>query len=144
MKTCGSPQTLPPTQHSFNSIKMYTIMSVSFHHTPNQWHDPLPWWVKQHHLHTFTNSLQADRLSSSQTLPVIAPGSSSSLTDGLGFGQERVRVRGVWQRVKGHHVNRIYNQTIASPKPRTNCGALTHVQTAHSRLGMLTSQIRLY
>ena len=36
--------------------------------------------------------------SSSQILPAIAPGSSSSLTDGLGFGWAWVRVGGAWQR----------------------------------------------
>ena len=55
---------------------------------PTQWHDPLPGWVEQHHLHTITNPSHADRLPSSRTLPAIAP---SSLTDGLGLGWARVR-----------------------------------------------------
>ena len=53
-----------------------------------QWHDPLPGW----------NPSQADWLYFSQTLPTIAPESSSSLTNRLGFGW--ARIGGAWQRSK--------------------------------------------
>ena len=93
-KPTGSPQTLP---HSLDSIKQWHRC----HYTtpPTHWHDPLPGWVEQHHLHTIANSSHADRLPSSRTLPAIAPGSSSSLTDRLGLGWARVRVGGAWQKL---------------------------------------------
>ena len=44
-------------------------------------HSPLPVWVEQVNLHTINNLSHTDSLSSSQTVPAIPAGSSTSLTD---------------------------------------------------------------
>ena len=85
--TTWSPQTLPLTQHSLDCIKMHTM---TLHHTPNTMAPP-----------TFSvegATPPPPTLHSSWTLPAIAPGSSSSLTNRLGFGWARVRVGGAWKR----------------------------------------------
>ena len=119
----------PPEAHWKYSI---TMTSVPFH--PTQWHDQLPGW---HHLHTITNLSQAD---SSWTLPSIAPGSSSSLTNIVEFGWARVRA---WQRskVRGYSHPHICSINRACEHSHPNCGH--HAQTAHSQLGTPTSQLFL-
>ena len=103
-KSTGNPQTLPLTaqhQNAHNDIS-------SFPHTPNTMAPPTSWVTPSH---TITNPSQADRPSSSRT---IAPGSPSSLTNGLELGWARVRggAKG-----KGHP-----RQGHARPKPHPNCG----------------------
>ena len=106
---------------------------------------PTSWVGEQHHLQTITDPLQADRLSSSQTLPANARGLSRSLTkgsDGLGLGRDGVtKVNGYQQQ---GCINRAREQTTASPKLWTIEPALTHPRTALSRLDTPISQIKVY
>ena len=71
-KPTRSPQTSPITQYSLASIKMHTKTLTSAF-PPHHYTTTPPTFVEQNHLHTIT------RPSSSQTLHVIAPGSSSAL-----------------------------------------------------------------
>ena len=116
---------MPLTQHSLNSLPA----------------------LEQHHLHTITNLSHANRLSSNQkTMAAIAPGTSISLTDGLGFGWARLGFEGhdKSQRspVAGTHPPLTYaTQTGSmsksllqetSPKLWTNKPALTHTDCTQS------------
>ena len=71
--TTRSPQTMPILEHSLVNTKR---MSMTSHHTHF-----LHGWSKS----TYTQQLFTHSLSSSQTVPVIPPGSSTSLTDWTGL-----------------------------------------------------------
>ena len=70
------------------------MVSVPLHHTPNTMARPSSWvGGPPHNCQPFT-------CRQAILQPAIAPGSSCLLTDGIGFGWDRVRVGGVWQRSK--------------------------------------------
>ena len=82
------------------------MTSVTFHHTPTQWHNPLPGWVEQHHLHTITNPSHADRLSSSRTLLVISTQrhAVSVYTTKCTSSQQTHNLALLWDQVKSYNV----------------------------------------
>ena len=157
-KPTGRPQTMPIVQHSLDNTKRHTMTSMTFHHTPttttqpaqvDQIHDPPP--HNQNLSHT-------DRLSFSQTVPAIPPGSSTTLTD-------RTRREGLCQ-TNGGGVTKVKGHTEWRPRPPHSCdinsahktstapeseaqleaskpASITHTCTAHGQPGMPTRQIRV-
>ena len=86
-------------QHSLDSVKMHTVMSVPHHHTPNTIARPtscVGGTTPPLHNH------YAGRLSSSRILLAIAPGSSSSLSEGIGFGWTWVKA---WKVQRQRHAH---------------------------------------
>ena len=93
LKDAHSPGNLTDNQKSTNNATIsldntegYTMTSMTFHHTPSQWHNPLPVWVEQHHLHMINHLSYTDSSCSNQNVPAIPPGSLSSSTDWTGLG----------------------------------------------------------
>ena len=126
--TTGSPQTLPPTQHSLDSIKMHIMTSVPFHCNPNIMTPPASCMggatPPPHNHQPFTSrQVRGMRQRSNITRARARPPPTCTALVG--------------PRAK-HHFGKPCQSHIQTWR------VLTHPWTAHGQLGTPTTQIRPY
>ena len=130
-KKFASPQTMPIVRWSTPKGTQWRPTT-----SPPQPHNPLPVWMEQVHLHRI-NLSHTKSLSSSQTVPALPPGSSTSLTGWTGLeGLCQANGGGV---VKGQRSHRERAPTSTGPasnaqhqKARPNLRLQSQHQLAHT------------